>query len=135
MFMAFLFGLGRCTICALRMAVCALADLMHTSYARGRTDAPCGRPDNAAMDTLVWTVLGGVVGWISYSRFGFNEDRGRNVSIILGAVGGIVGATAIAPVFLSLPAGGFSVPALFFAAAAASAVLALADLASRRWGV
>jgi hypothetical protein len=109
MFMAFLFGLGRCTMCALRIAVCAVADLMHTSYARGRTDAPCGRPDNAAMDTLVWIVLGGV--------------------------GGIVGATAIAPVFLTLPAGGFSVPALFFAAAAASAVLALADLASRRWGV
>jgi hypothetical protein len=42
---------------------------------------------------------------------------------------------AIAPVFLTLPAGGFSVPALLFAAAAASAVLALADLASRRWGV
>lgn len=87
------------------------------------------------MDTLMWIVLGGLVGWVSYSRFGFNEDRGRNVSIVLGAVGGILGAVVVAPVFLTLPAGGFSVPALCFAAAAASAVLALGDFASRRWGV
>jgi uncharacterized membrane protein YeaQ/YmgE (transglycosylase-associated protein family) len=88
------------------------------------------------MDTLAWIVTGGIVGWIAFSQFGFNEERGRNVSMILGAAGAVIGVKAIAPMFLTLPAGGeLSVGVMFFAAAAASAVLALGNLVSNRWGV
>ena len=46
------------------------------------------------------------------------------------------GAAGLTFMFLTLPAGGgFSVAVLFFAAAAASAVLAVGNLVSNRWGV
>lgn len=88
------------------------------------------------MDSLVWILTGGIVGWIAFSRFGFNEERGRNVSIVLGAVGAVIGVKLVAPMFLTLPTGGeLSVAVLFFAAAAACAVLAVGNLVSSRWGV
>jgi uncharacterized membrane protein YeaQ/YmgE (transglycosylase-associated protein family) len=88
------------------------------------------------MDTLVWLLVGGGVGWVAFSRFNLNEERGRNISIILGAVGAVIGVKAIAPMFLTLPAGGgLSVGVLFFAAAAACAVLVAGNLVSERWNV
>ena len=56
--------------------------------------------------------------------------------MILGAVGAVIGVKAIAPMFLTLPAGGeLSVGVLFFAAAAACAVLVAGNLVSERWNV
>jgi hypothetical protein len=55
--------------------------------------------------------------------------------MILGAVGAVVGAGTIAPMLLTLPAGGFSVPALLFAGATAAGALALGNMISRRWGI
>lgn len=88
------------------------------------------------MDILLWIVTGGLVGWVSYARFGYNEARGRNASIILGAFGAFIGAKAIAPLFLTLPAAGeLSIAALVFAAAAACGVLALGNAVANRWGI
>jgi hypothetical protein len=87
------------------------------------------------MDTLVWIVMGGGVGWVGYSHFGLNGYRSRNVSIILGAVGAVIGVLAIAPLFVTLPASGLSVGGVFFALAAAAGALALGNLASARWGI
>jgi uncharacterized membrane protein YeaQ/YmgE (transglycosylase-associated protein family) len=87
------------------------------------------------METLFWIVIGGAVGWVGYARFGFNEERGRTISMILGAVGAVVGAGTIAPMLLTLPAGGFSGPALLFAGATAAGALALGNMISRRWGI
>lgn len=87
------------------------------------------------MEILVWILVGSLLGWVSYSRFSFNEERGRNVSMILGAVGALIGAKAIAPMFVTMPIGGFSASGVFFAGAAALGALALGNLVYNRWGV
>lgn len=87
------------------------------------------------MDTFVWMAIGSTIGWVGYSRFGFNEERGRTVSMILGAVGAVVGGGTIAPMLMTLPANGISFPAAFFAGATAVAALALGNTVSRRWGI
>ena len=54
------------------------------------------------MDLILWMAIGGLLGWIGYTRLGFNEDRGRNVSIAIGAAGAVIGGKAIAPMFVAL---------------------------------
>jgi uncharacterized membrane protein YeaQ/YmgE (transglycosylase-associated protein family) len=88
------------------------------------------------MENLLWIVAGAALGWMSYSYLGFNEARGVTVAAVIGAVGAMIGATAIAPMFVASAApGAFSVPVLVFALAAAAVLLALANLMHRRWGV
>lgn len=89
------------------------------------------------MDILVWMLSGAVVGWASYSYLRFNEARGRNVSMVIGAVGALIGGKMIAPLFLAAaaPPGVWSTPALIFAAAIAAVFLALGNMVYNRWGV
>jgi uncharacterized membrane protein YeaQ/YmgE (transglycosylase-associated protein family) len=87
------------------------------------------------MDYFVWILVGSVVGWIGYARFGFNEERGRNVSMLIGAAGALIGAKMLAPMFVAMPPGEFPVFAIFIAAGAASAALVLGNLVSERWGI
>lgn len=89
------------------------------------------------MNIVVWMLAGGMLGWIGYSFLGFNEGRTLMVSIVIGAVGGVVGGKMIAPMFgaAAAAAGGFSVMTLFFAAAVAAAFLAVGSLVHQRWGV
>lgn len=103
-----------------------------------RADAqskPPAGPTIRPMDTLAWILIGGALGWIGYARFGFNEGRGRTLSIILGAVGAVVGAGTLAPMLVTLPASGLSFPGVFFAAATAIGALALGNLVAERWRV
>lgn len=88
------------------------------------------------METFVWLLLGSLVGWVSYSRFHFNEQRGRTVSMLIGAAGAVIGMKAIAPMVLALPESGeLTASGLIFAAVAACAALAAGNLISDRWGV
>lgn len=87
------------------------------------------------MEILVWALTGAIVGWVGYAGFGYNEARGRNVSMVLGIVGGLIGAKAIAPMFIAMPAGDFSAGGIAFAALAASAVLFLGNMVYNRWGL
>lgn len=89
------------------------------------------------MDILVWVLTGGAVGWLTFLFLRFNEARGLNISIAIGAMGGLLGGKALAPMFTAVAAapGDFSVPAFFFAATAALALLALGNLVYVRWGV
>jgi uncharacterized membrane protein YeaQ/YmgE (transglycosylase-associated protein family) len=89
------------------------------------------------MDIIVWMLTGGIVGWAGYAFLGFNEARGMNVSIVIGALGALVGGKMIAPMFTATAAvsGDFTLPALFFAAAVAAAFLAVGNLVYNRWGV
>jgi uncharacterized membrane protein YeaQ/YmgE (transglycosylase-associated protein family) len=92
-------------------------------------------PTILAMDTLAWIVIGGALGWIGYSRFGLNEERGRTLSIILGAVGAVIGAGTIAPMLVTVPASGLSFAGMLFAGATAAGALALGNMVSHRWGI
>jgi uncharacterized membrane protein YeaQ/YmgE (transglycosylase-associated protein family) len=88
------------------------------------------------MDIVMWVLAGGILGWLGYSQLGFNEGRGKIVSIVIGCMGGCVGGKMIAPMFTAAAVpGDFSLSALFFAAAVAAAFLAVGNLVYNRWGV
>jgi uncharacterized membrane protein YeaQ/YmgE (transglycosylase-associated protein family) len=88
------------------------------------------------MNIAIWMLAGAILGWVGYSFLGFNEARGKLVSIIIGAVGGFFGGQMVAPMFTAAAVpSDFSLSALFFAAAVAAAFLALGNLVHRRWGV
>jgi uncharacterized membrane protein YeaQ/YmgE (transglycosylase-associated protein family) len=89
------------------------------------------------MDTIVWMLAGGTLGWAGCSYLGFNEERGVIVSIIIGALGGFAGGKLIAPMFTAVEAApsAFSLSHLLFAAAVAAAFLAVGNLVYKRWGV
>jgi uncharacterized membrane protein YeaQ/YmgE (transglycosylase-associated protein family) len=88
------------------------------------------------MNVAIWMLSGALVGWLGYSVLGFNQARGKMVSIVIGAIGGFVGGNLVAPMFItSSPPSEFSFPALVFAAAFAAAFLAIGNLMYTRWGV
>lgn len=88
------------------------------------------------MDSIVWMLTGGAVGWAGYSFLGLNEERGMKVSIVIGAVGALVGGKMIAPIFTAAGAvaGDFGASGLI-AAAVAAGFLAFGNLAYHRWHV
>jgi uncharacterized membrane protein YeaQ/YmgE (transglycosylase-associated protein family) len=88
------------------------------------------------MNIVMWMLAGGILGWVGYSQLGFNEGRGKMVSILMGATGGFLGGKMVAPMFsaAAVPSD-FSLSALFFAAAVAAAFLAVGNLVYNRWGV
>jgi len=89
------------------------------------------------METLVWIVAGIVVGWLSYSFLRLNAERGMVMSMVIGAVGALVGAKGVAPLFVSAAStpGEVALPFIFFAGGAAVGFLALSDLVHQRFGV
>lgn len=89
------------------------------------------------MNIVMWILAGGILGWVGYSFLAFNEERGMMASMIIGGVGGFLGGKMIAPMFTAVAAvpGDFSAAALFFAAGAATALLAVGNLVYNRWGV
>jgi uncharacterized membrane protein YeaQ/YmgE (transglycosylase-associated protein family) len=89
------------------------------------------------MEIFVWMLTGSLLGWIAYSYLSFNAERGMAVSIVIGAVGGLIGGKVVAPMFTAgaLTPGDFSAPALFLAAAVAAGLLAAGNLVYKRWGV
>jgi uncharacterized membrane protein YeaQ/YmgE (transglycosylase-associated protein family) len=103
---------------------------------RQRTEGAAARGhDPLPMTTLLWIVIGCLAGWVAYGSFGLNEARGRNVSMVLGAAGALVGAKAIAPLFINAPVDGFHGGIMVFALAAALGALLLANLVANRWDV
>ncbi len=89
------------------------------------------------MEIVLWVLLGSAVGWVSYRYMRFNEARGMNVSMVIGAAGALIGGKVLMPMFtaaVDAPVD-FSVPGLFFAAVAAAAFLVLGNLVYVRWGV
>lgn len=88
------------------------------------------------MNTVLWLALGAVLGWAAFSALDLNLQRGRIISIVIGAMGGMLGGKVIAPMFLgaAVPEE-FSFVALLFAAFAAAACLALGNLVQNRWGI
>ena len=89
------------------------------------------------MNIAMWVLAGGILGWAGFTYFGFNKERSVVVASLIGAAGGFVGGSLVAPMFLAAataPAA-FSMPALFFAGAVAAGFVFLGNLVSDRWGV
>jgi uncharacterized membrane protein YeaQ/YmgE (transglycosylase-associated protein family) len=91
----------------------------------------------APMNTFLWVLAGAALGWASFTLLNFSEGRGKIASIVLGAMGGVLGGKMIAPM-LTAPAsvaGDFSISALVIAMLVASVLLFVADLVNKRWGI
>jgi len=87
------------------------------------------------METLVWILAGGALGWISWTYLGFNQDRGAVASTLIGGIGALFGGKAIAPIFMATPSpADTGILALVFAGIAAAACLLAGDKLLR-WGV
>src|SRR5438067_8734566 len=57
----------------------------------------------------MWILAGGALGWAAFTLLGINEQRRTIVSIIIGAIGGVIGGQMVAPMTSSAPivSGGF----------------------------
>ena len=89
------------------------------------------------METLFWVAAGAVLGWMSYAFLRYNETRGLPVSIGIGAVGALVGAKGLGPMFITTaaPLDGLSIPFLMFAVGTAVTCLVLGNLLYRSWDI
>ena len=89
------------------------------------------------MNFAIWMLAGALLGWIGISYMRFNEERGTLVSMIIGAVGGLIGGNIIAPMFMAAQKvpDAFSASALVVAAIVAAALLFAGNLIYQRWGV
>ena len=89
------------------------------------------------MNIAMWMLAGAALGWIGFTYLRFNEARGMIVSVVIGAIGGVVGGNIVAPMFTAAQAvpGAFSSSAMIFAAAVAATFLAVGNLVYNRWGV
>ncbi len=89
------------------------------------------------MNIVMWMLVGGALGWAAFAWLRINEKRGTMVSILMGAMGGLIGGQMLAPLMSSSPivSGDFNVQALFIAAISASACLAIGNMIEQRFGV
>ena len=89
------------------------------------------------MNIVMWILAGGALGWAAFTLLGINQERGIVASIIIGAVGGLLGGQVVAPLISSAPivSGDFNIQALFIAAISASACLAIGNMIERRFRV
>jgi uncharacterized membrane protein YeaQ/YmgE (transglycosylase-associated protein family) len=89
------------------------------------------------MSIIIWAFAGGILGWAGYTFLGFNEGRGQVVSIIIGAIGGVLGGEMIAPMFTAgtVVTAGFNSSGLIYAGVVAAVFLAVGNLVYKHWGV
>ena len=89
------------------------------------------------MNIIIWIVAGGAIGWASLALLGMNEYRSTFVCVAIGAAGGCLGGTFIAPMLASpvAAATGFSFFALLVAALSAAASMALGNLLYKRFDI
>lgn len=86
------------------------------------------------MTVFLWLVAGAAVGWLGFALARWNRRRGLVTSVFLGALGGAFGGALLEPAITTSPvvSGDFNVHALFLAAVAAAACLAVANLMEGR---
>lgn len=89
------------------------------------------------MNLFIWMLAGAALGWASYVWLGFSEGRGKIASVVIGAIGGVLGGKMIAPMLTSPVkiAGDFSMSSLVIAALVASVLLVVANLVNKRWDI
>jgi uncharacterized membrane protein YeaQ/YmgE (transglycosylase-associated protein family) len=89
------------------------------------------------MNIVLWIFAGAIVGLLAYKVVGYNPERGLMTSLGIGAVGGLVGGKAVAPMLLSAaaPPPGIGMQALVIAVIVAATFLFLGNVAHKRWGL
>ncbi|HSC96010.1 MAG TPA: GlsB/YeaQ/YmgE family stress response membrane protein [Burkholderiales bacterium] len=89
------------------------------------------------MNFARWVLAGGVLGWIGFSMLDINRERGMIISVIIGALGGLLGGNVLAPMLGAVAdtPNNFNMFSLVIAMASAAACLAIGNLVSDRYGV
>jgi uncharacterized membrane protein YeaQ/YmgE (transglycosylase-associated protein family) len=89
------------------------------------------------MNIVMWVLAGSVLGWVGYSFFRYNVERGMTTSIVIGGAGGFAGGKLSESLFsaaATIP-GAFSMSALLVAATVAATVLIVANSVEKHWGI
>lgn len=89
------------------------------------------------MNIALWVLAGGLIGWMSFTYLNANQNRGKIISIVIGAVGGFFGGNVLAPMLGAVVSATneFSPFSLVVAAASAGACIVIGNLLSTRYGV
>jgi len=91
------------------------------------------------MDVFLWPLAGAAIAWVGFRYLAMNVERGLGAALGIGAAGGYVGGSVVAPMFVTAAAqttaGDFSGDALLFAGIVALGLLVLSNLLAKRWGV
>ena len=89
------------------------------------------------MNTFIALVAGALLGWITFSLMHMNGARGSVVSMVIGALGGVMGSKLLAPLFesASVQAGAFTTAGLLCAVGAAGVLLFTAHMIHSRWDI
>jgi len=90
------------------------------------------------MNVFLWMLMGAAIAWAGYKYLAMNEERGIVASLVIGAAGGFIGGSMVAPMLTSTSAavaGEFSGDTLLWAALVALGFLALGNHLAKRWGV
>jgi uncharacterized membrane protein YeaQ/YmgE (transglycosylase-associated protein family) len=88
------------------------------------------------MNMIVWGVAGALLGWASFTYLSYSEGRGMVASLIVGAVGGLMGGHLLAPIMgaaATVP-DSFSLLALIVALGSAAALLFVGGKIHERFG-
>lgn len=89
------------------------------------------------MNIALYALVGGIAGWVAFAVVGYNAERGLIVSLVMGALGALVGGHVIAPTLVSTAAAqtGVSMPAVIIAVAVAATCLFVGNQVQKRWGI
>lgn len=89
------------------------------------------------MNTALWVLAGGAIGWSAYAWLHANLGWGATISILIGTAGGLLGGSLLAPQLGSGVAAehAFDPFALVVAAATAAGCLVISNLLSKRFRI
>jgi len=82
------------------------------------------------MNTVIWLVVGGLIGWIASLVMGTNDRQGIILNVVVGIVGAVVGGWLLGGLFetSTINQGNFSLVGLFVSFLGASILLGVAKI-------
>jgi len=82
------------------------------------------------MNTIVWLVVGGLIGWVASMVMGTNDRQGLILNVVVGIVGAFLGGWLLSGFFGSstINEGNFSIGGLFVSFLGAVILIALLKL-------
>ncbi|HEX9876301.1 MAG TPA: GlsB/YeaQ/YmgE family stress response membrane protein [Gammaproteobacteria bacterium] len=86
------------------------------------------------MNTIVWLVVGGLIGWVASMVMGTNDRQGIILNVVVGIIGAFLGGWLLSGLFgtSTINEGNFSVGGLFVSFLGAVILIALVKLVRGR---
>jgi uncharacterized membrane protein YeaQ/YmgE (transglycosylase-associated protein family) len=86
------------------------------------------------MNTIVWLVVGGLIGWVASMVMGTNDRQGIILNVVVGIIGAFLGGWLLSGLFgtSTINEGNFSVGGLFVSFLGAAILIALVKLVRGR---